>query len=90
MDQDEGSMTPRRKSEGWTWDKQHNRCSISGAYREGVIQAMEPPRLSGVILEHKACHVENMKINEKSRNAKKPGGHTRIVETPDLPIQNDR
>ena len=58
-------------------------------YRKGVIQAMEPPRLSGVIPGHKACHVENIKINEKSRNSRKPGGHTKVVETSDLPIQND-
>lgn len=57
--------------------------------REGVTQAMEPPKLSGVILEHKACRVENIKINEKSRNTRKPGGHTRIVETSVLPVQND-
>lgn len=35
---------------------------------------MEPPRLSGVILGHKAYQVENIKINEKSRNTRKPGG----------------
>lgn len=54
-----------------------------------MTQAMEPPKLSGVILEHKACRVENIKINEKSRNTRKPGGHTRIVETSVLPVQND-
>ena len=70
-----------------TWGKQTTDVYFKG-YTEGVIQATEPPTLSGAILKHKVCHVST-ETNEKSRSPRKPEGHTRTMEITDLLIQKD-
>lgn len=98
MDCDEGSLIPPKGNLRCCYWKKEDRGKQSNRrvfqeLQRGSDEDMETtapsPRLSGAVVDHKACHVANRAMKDKPRSLEKPEGHTRTVETSALLIQKD-